>query len=144
MSVRKHLIHVKSNQLMTGSTTEPKAPNASDISYGEIAINYRKDKERIFIKNSDDEIVCFVSSKVIEDNEQVIAQALATEREERINNTYTKSEVDSLLSEIDRYSNIIETEENGFYIVDPNLNVGMYITAEGTNFKEEKIIGETL
>lgn len=143
MSVRKHLVHVKSNQLMPGSATEPNAPNASDILYGEIAINYIKGKERIFIKNSEDEIVSFVSSKVIEDNEEVIAQALATEHEERVNNTYTKSEVDNLLSKVG-YSNIIETEENGFYIVDPNLNISMYITAEGTNFIEEKIIGETL
>ena len=77
MAVRKHLIHMKSNQLMTGSTTEPKSPNASDISYGEIAINYLKDKERIFIKNSDDEIVPFYSGKVIDDNEAVTAQALS-------------------------------------------------------------------
>ena len=77
MAVRKHLIHMKSNQLMTGSTTEPKSPNTSDISYGEIAINYLKDKERIFIKNSDDEIVPFYSGKVIDDNEAVTAQALS-------------------------------------------------------------------
>ena len=77
MSVRKHLIHVKSNQLMTGSTTEPKAPESEAISYGEIAINYLKDKERIFIKNSDDEIVPFYSGKVIDDNEAVTAQALS-------------------------------------------------------------------
>ena len=77
MSVRKHLIHVKSNQLMTGSTTEPKAPESEVISYGEIAINYLKDKERIFIKNSNDEIVPFYSGKVIDDNEAVTARALS-------------------------------------------------------------------
>ena len=92
MSVRKHLIHVKSNQLMTGSTTEPKSPNASDILYGEIAINYLKDKERIFIKNSDDEIVPFYSGKVIDDNEAVTAQALS-ELDGRINDIEESGEV---------------------------------------------------
>ena len=92
MSVRKHLIHVRSNQLMAGSTTEPKSPNASDISYGEIAINYLKDKERIFIKNSDDEIVPFYSGKVIDDNEAVTAQALS-ELDGRINDIEESGEV---------------------------------------------------
>ena len=92
MSVRKHLIHVKSNQLMTGSTTEPKAPESEVISYGEIAINYLKDKERMFIKNSDDEIVPFYSGKVIDDNEAVTAQALS-ELNSRINDIEESGEV---------------------------------------------------
>jgi len=103
MSVRKHLIHVKSNQLMTGSTTEPKLPNASDISYGEIAINYLKDKERIFIKNSDDEIVPFYSGKVIDDNEAVTAQAL--------------SDLDSRINDIEETSVNLENMENVTYSV---------------------------
>ena len=77
---------------MTGSTTEPKSPNASDISYGEIAINYLKDKERIFIKNSDDEIVPFYSGKVIDDNEAVTAQALS-ELDGRVNDIEESGEV---------------------------------------------------
>ena len=92
MSVRKHLIHVKSNQLMTGSTTEPKAPESEVISYGEIAINYLKDKERIFIKNSDDEIVPFYSGKVIDENEAVTAQALS-DLDGRINDIEESGEV---------------------------------------------------
>lgn len=37
----------------------PKAPEASQLEYGEIAINYAKDLETIFIKNSNDEVVGF-------------------------------------------------------------------------------------
>ena len=98
MSQRKHLIHVKSNQTATG-TSDPKAPLASDLSYGEIAINYLADKERMFIKNSNNEIVSFVSSKVIEENEEVIAQALAVENEERIE---AENEINDTISELEQ------------------------------------------
>ena len=63
MAERKHLLHVKSKQLVEG---KPKLPLASDIDYGEIAINYLKDNETISIKNSENEIVTFKSNKVLE------------------------------------------------------------------------------
>lgn len=55
----RHLLHVKSSA--TASTSpyvgNPKMPTASDIEYGEIALNYLKGAESAFIKNSSNEIV---------------------------------------------------------------------------------------
>ena len=70
MATRKHLQHIKSSQLN-------KVPSAQDLLFGEIAVNYAKDGETIYIKNADGEIVSFPSIKVIEENEQVTAQALS-------------------------------------------------------------------
>lgn len=41
-------------------------------------------------------------------------------------------------------STIIETEENGFFLVDENLNIGGYATAEGSNIIAQAVIGENL
>lgn len=40
-----------------------KVPSVEDIQHGEIAINYKKDSEAIYIKNDENEIVPFISSK---------------------------------------------------------------------------------
>jgi len=39
---------------------------------------------------------------------------------------------------------IIETEENGFFIVDEDLNVGGYVTSSGSNMISGAVIGETI
>ena len=49
----KHLLHVRSNQLIEG---KPKLPTIDDIDYGEIAINYADGNEKISIKSSSDNI----------------------------------------------------------------------------------------
>ena len=41
-------------------------------------------------------------------------------------------------------STIIETEEDGFFLIDENLNIGGYATAEGSNIITTSIIGESL
>lgn len=65
MANKKHLLHVKSEELNTEGNG-PKLPLASDIDYGEIAINYLKGNETISIKNNKNEIVTFKSNKVLE------------------------------------------------------------------------------
>ena len=45
--------------------TGPKLPSASDILYGEIAINYKDDIETLSIKNDNNEIVEFASKKYV-------------------------------------------------------------------------------
>ena len=67
---KKHLQHIKSSQ-------KGKIPTPQDLMYGEIAVNYAEDSEQLFIKNSEDEIVPFVSAKEIEKNELAVAGALA-------------------------------------------------------------------
>lgn len=39
---------------------------------------------------------------------------------------------------------IIETEENGFFLVDENLNIGGFATANGSNIITAAVIGENL
>ena len=41
-------------------------PNSSDFEYGEIAINYSKDGEKIYIKNVNNEVIDFVPRKEVE------------------------------------------------------------------------------
>ena len=49
----KHLLHVRSNQLIEG---KPKLPTIDDIDYGEIAINYADGNEKLSIRSSSDAI----------------------------------------------------------------------------------------
>ena len=87
MAVKRHVQHVKSSQLN-------KVPTAQDLMYGEIAVNYAKDGETLFIKNNEGEIVSFPNSKIIEENEFVIASHLA-ELDDKIsksNNTFEEKE----------------------------------------------------
>ena len=73
---RKHLVHVKSNQTVTvGNVTSaklptitgtPQNPNADDIVYGELAVNYKKGYETISTRNDNDEIVEFASKGYVD------------------------------------------------------------------------------
>lgn len=73
----EHLIHKNSNVVVDGA---PKLPTSSQIEYGELAVNYAKDKETISLKNSDNEIVTFSSDAQIQsffkETEEIIANAL--------------------------------------------------------------------
>ena len=60
MAKVNHIIHKK-------SAVAYKAPNAKDIANGEIAVNYSKDTERLYIKNASDEIIPFSSDHIIKD-----------------------------------------------------------------------------
>ena len=56
-------LHKKSNVV---TSNKPKLPTADQIEYGEIAVNYAKGYETITIKNANNEIVEFNSTKAIE------------------------------------------------------------------------------
>lgn len=62
MAERKHLLHVKSNQ-PNSESNGPKLPTPEQLEYGEIAINYLKDNEKLSIKNSSNEIVTIGTDK---------------------------------------------------------------------------------
>ena len=61
------LIHLRNNQVVDDAA---KQPSADSLEYGEIAINYKKDKELLFIKNDQDEIVSFLTKDAV--NELII------------------------------------------------------------------------
>lgn len=56
----KHIQHKRSNVSIGGV---PKLPTASQIEYGEIAVNYSTDGETLSIKNASNQIVTFKSDK---------------------------------------------------------------------------------
>ena len=59
----KHVIHKHSSQVVGGGA---KLPQAEQIEYGEIALNYAKGYESISLKNNQDEIVTFGMNSVSE------------------------------------------------------------------------------
>lgn len=105
----EHIIHKNSSALVDNN---PKLPTSGQLEYGEIAVNYAKDKETISLKNSNNEIVTFTSDKKLEnyvtvsdfeEAMQVASAALndleATKLEksvfdEALENLYTKEEAD--------------------------------------------------
>lgn len=54
MAKKLHLVHAKSNVL-------DKAPSASTLNYGEIAVNYNSESPAIYIRDDEDNIVKFIS-----------------------------------------------------------------------------------
>ena len=106
----EHIVHKNSSALVDNN---PKLPTSGQLEYGEIAINYAKDKETISLKNSNNEIVTFTSDKKLdnyvtvsdfEDDSLVVASALNDLEEKKadkddltnlINNVYTKEEIDN-------------------------------------------------
>ena len=61
MAKVKHIIHKNSD-------VHNKAPKATDISNGEIAVNYADDTERLYIKNASGKIIPFSSDRIVMNN----------------------------------------------------------------------------
>lgn len=147
MAVKRHVQHVKSSQLN-------KVPTAQDLMYGEIAVNYAKDGETLFIKNNEGEIVSFPNSKIIEENEFVIASHLA-ELDDKIsksNNTFEEKErviAEALVEHNDRLDELDTVIEDNEHVtaealsqIRRDLDELDEITAAGlyqTNFKVKEI-----
>ena len=78
------IIHKHSSVITDG---KPKLPTSSQIEYGELAVNYAKDNETISLKNNENEIVEFKSTKylesIIKENEEITAASL-TDLDERV------------------------------------------------------------
>lgn len=56
------ILHKRSNE-------EDKSPKPEDLQYGELAINYKKDNETIFMKNDQNEIIPFIGPHLLENYE---------------------------------------------------------------------------
>ena len=67
MSIEK-ILNKRSNAVVTEEGVEsPKKPTSSQLDNGEIAVNYHKGVERMFMKNDNDEVVEFVSKDKTEE-----------------------------------------------------------------------------
>lgn len=67
MKKRYKILHFRSSSL-NKEGNGAKVPSGDLLSYGEIAINYLKDYETFFIKNTEDEVIAFKTTKEIENN----------------------------------------------------------------------------
>lgn len=63
---RHKIVSIHSAELNTDGNG-PKLPSKDQVEYGEIAVNYLKDNERLSIKNSNDEIITFAPQKLLSD-----------------------------------------------------------------------------
>jgi len=107
MAIKRHVQHIR-------SSVPESVPTAEQLTYGEIAINYSTDNERMFIKNANNDIIPFYSGKVIEENERVTAKAL-TDVDQRLLaqesefNTYvnsTNTRIENIESNIPNLENM--------------------------------------
>lgn len=73
--MNKHLQHIKSNQL-NDLSNGPKLPDQSQLLYGELAINYNKDNEKLIFKNDSDEIVTVSTDGQNDAKRNVLANAI--------------------------------------------------------------------
>ena len=119
MAITKHVKHIRSSVADSIPTTE-------QLDYGEIAINYSTDKERLFIKNANNEIVPFYSGKVIEENEQVTAAAL-TDLDSRINDI-EENNVNTENMESVTYSELKSKRNNGELVPGKHYRITDYVT----------------
>lgn len=117
MAKKLHLVHVKSNVL-------DKAPSASTINYGEIAVNYNADSPALYIRDDDDNIVKFISepyfekivgtgvtendgetftplSEIIQQDEETIAAAFNDLNERKADKSYVDEAVSSITIDVD-------------------------------------------
>ena len=63
MNKTSAVCHKRSSVITDGI---PKQPTAGQIDYGEIAINYADGNERLFIKNSSNEIIDFKTGEYVD------------------------------------------------------------------------------
>lgn len=119
MAITKHVKHIRSSVADSIPTTE-------QLDYGEIAINYSADNERLFIKNANNEIVPFYSGKVIEENEQVTAAAL-TDLDSRINDI-EENNVNTENMESVTYSELKSKRDGGELVPGKHYRITDYVT----------------
>lgn len=123
----EHIIHKNSSALVDNN---PKLPTSGQLEYGEIAINYAKDKETISLKNSNNEIVTFTSDKKldnfytkqeIDDDSLVVASALNDLEEKKLDKLDFNEMLEGLETQLsDFYTK--EEIDNNHLVISSSLN----------------------
>ena len=88
MSEFNNTVYHKRSSVATEGT--PKQPTTSQLDYGEIAVNYADGCERLFIKNSSNEIIGFKSGEYVDNalsnhNDRITTLENYTEPDKRAN-----------------------------------------------------------
>ena len=117
MAKRLHLVHVK-------SSVADKAPSASAVTYGEIAINYNEESPAIYIKDDADNMVKFIAepyfekivgtgitendgvtitplTQVIEEDEETVSAALNDLNTRKADKDYVDEAISSITITVD-------------------------------------------
>ena len=159
MAKKLHLVHVKSHVL-------DKAPSASTINYGEIAVNYNADSPALYIRDDEDNIVKFIAepyfekivgtgvtendgetftplSEIIQQDEETIAAAFNDINERKADKDYVDSAVSAATITVDSEINSASTNpvENRaiydeFVTCRPRMFYGTCSTPAGTQKKD--------
>ena len=87
-----------------------KRPTADKLVEGEIAVNYLKGHETLTIKNTKDEIVGFVNENEFNQAQEIIAGAIAQEKEERLSSI---SSLEQKFSDVDDVTDDLRDEIDG-------------------------------
>lgn len=99
------------------SSTSGNAPSANQLKYGEIAVNFAAGNERLHIKNSNNNIVVFPSSGLIDTliTQKVSAEATLRESGDTIEATARQNAdnvITAALTELDARVTILESKVN--------------------------------
>ena len=143
----EHIIHKNSSALVDNN---PKLPTSGQLGYGEIAINYAKDKETISLKNSNNEIVTFTSDKKldnfytkqeIDDDSLVVASALNDLEEKKLDKLDFNEMLEGLETQLSDFYTKEEIDNNHLVIssslndLNTRLNTKQDTLVSGTNIK---------
>ena len=95
MAIEK-ILNKRSNAVVTdGGVDSPKKPTSSQLDNGEIAVNYHKGTERMFMKNDNDEVVEFVSKDEVDKKQDKVNGVNIVRKEfEDESGTYTEGVVE--------------------------------------------------
>lgn len=96
------VLNKRSDQV--SSSGVPVVPSSSQLSYGELAINYADSAETLFIKNSNNNIVSF-------SNDNILIGYI----DNSLSNYYTKSEIDEEIENIDVTGSLATVATSGDY-----------------------------
>ena len=100
-----------------------KRPTAENLIEGEIAVNYLKGHETLTIKNTEDEIVGFVNENEFNQAQEIVASALAQEKQERISDIASiESQVGNVEGVTDEIQSDIEELEHAVSAALNDLN----------------------
>lgn len=138
MAKKLHLVHVK-------SAVADKAPSASTLNYGEIAVNYNSETPALYIRDDEDNIVKFISepyftkivgtgitendgetitplTEVIEQDEITISAALNDLNDRKADKEYVDGAISGVTADIDDLSdevnNLSSSLTNNYYTKD--------------------------
>lgn len=133
MTIDGKILHKRSNE--TNGDGTPKAPSLNDLEYGEIAFNFSKDVETMFIRNANDEIIANLINGTDERALQVMTEHIG--RKDNPHNT-TKEQIG--LGNVDNTADIDKPISNATQLALDNKIEKTDITNNLSTNSSEKVL----